>query len=155
MLEEGAVSGDDVVVGEGSTIDAGVKIWPDKEIEPGSTVHESIIWAGHYKRGLFSSYGINGLVNIELTPEYCARLGASFAALFPKGSAIAAARDGQRPSRMIKRAMIAGMMSSGASIIDLTELPIPVVQVYAREHPVAGARPIPMSPPLSRPAGIP
>jgi len=83
----------------------------------GSTVHESIIWAGHYKRGLFSSYGLVGLVNIELTPEYCARLGASFAALFPKGAAIAAARDGQRPSRMIKRAMVAGMISSGAAII--------------------------------------
>src|SRR5205823_5682681 len=37
LLEEGAVIGDDVVVGEGSTMDAGVKIWPDKEIEPGST----------------------------------------------------------------------------------------------------------------------
>jgi mannose-1-phosphate guanylyltransferase/phosphomannomutase len=154
LLEEGAVIGDDVVVGEGSTIDAGVKIWPDKEIEAGSTVHESIIWAGHYKRGLFSSYGINGLVNIELTPEYCARLGASFANLYPKGSAIGAARDGQRPSRMIKRAMIAGMMSSGASIIDLSELPIPVVQYYAREHPVAGAIHIQMSPLDSRSADI-
>src|SRR2546427_220746 len=143
-----------VWIGEGSTIDAGVKIWPDKEIEPGSTVHESIIWAGHYKRGLFSSYGINGLVNIELTPEYCARLGASFANLYPKGSAIGAARDGQRPSRMIKRAMIAGMMSSGASIIDLSELPIPVVQFYAREHPVAGAVHIQMSPLDSRSADI-
>jgi len=154
LLEEGAVIGDDVRVGEGTTIDAGVKIWPDKEIEPGSTVHESIIWAGHYKRGLFSSAGLVGLVNVELTPEYCARLGASFAALFPKGAAIGAARDGQRPSRMIKRAMIAGMMSSGASIIDLSELPIPVVQYYTREHSMAGSVHIQMSPLDSRSADI-
>jgi mannose-1-phosphate guanylyltransferase/phosphomannomutase len=154
LLEEGAVIGDEVVVGEGTTIDAGVKIWPDKEIEPGSTVHESIIWAGHYKRGLFSSYGLVGLVNIELTPEYCARLGASFAALFPKGAAIGAARDGQRPSRMIKRAMVAGMMSSGAEIIDLSELPIPVVQYYTREHPLAGSVHVQMSPLDSRSADI-
>ena len=154
LLEEGAVIGDDVVVGEGTTIDAGVKIWPDKEIEPGSTVHESIIWAGHYKRGLFSSYGLVGLVNIELTPEYCARLGASFGALFPKGAAIGAARDGQRPSRMIKRAMIAGMMSSGAEIIDLSELPIPVVQYYTRERPLTGAVHVQMSPLDSRSADI-
>jgi mannose-1-phosphate guanylyltransferase / phosphomannomutase len=154
LLEEGAVIGDDVVVGEGSTIDAGVKLWPDKQIEPGSTVHESIIWAGHYKRGLFSSYGLVGLVNIELTPEYCARLGASFAALFPKGAAMAAARDGQRPSRMIKRAMVAGMISSGASIIDLSELPIPVIQYYARDHKIAGAVHIQMSPLDSRSADI-
>src|SRR5207244_78378 len=74
--------------------------------------------------------------------------------LYPKGSAIGAARYGQRPSRMIKRAMIAGMMSSGASIIDLSELPIPVVQFYAREHPVAGAVHIQMSPLDSRSADI-
>ena len=154
LLEEGAVIGDDVVVGEGTTIDAGVKIWPDKQIEPGSTVHESIIWAGHYKRGLFSSNGLVGLINIELTPEYCARLGASFAALFPKGAAVAAARDGQRPSRMIKRAMVAGMISSGASIIDLSELPIPVVQYYALGHRIAGAIHIQMSPLDSRSADI-
>jgi mannose-1-phosphate guanylyltransferase/phosphomannomutase len=154
LLEEGAVIGDDVVVGEGTTIDAGVKIWPDKEIEPGSTVHESIIWAGHYKRGLFSSYGLSALVNIELTPEYCARLGASFAALFPKGAAIGAARDGQRPSRMIKRAMIAGMMSAGAEIIDLSELPIPVVQYYTREREIAGSVHVQMSPLDSRSADV-
>ena len=154
LLEEGAVIGDEVRVGEGSTIDAGVKIWPDKEIEPGSTVHESIIWAGHYKRGLFSSYGLTGLVNVELTPEYCARLGASFAALFPKGSSIAGARDGQRPSRMIKRAMVSGMMSAGAAIIDLSELPIPVTQYYSCKHPIAGAFHVQMSPLDSRSADI-
>src|SRR5918911_305375 len=136
LLEEGTVIGDEVAIGEGSTIDAGVKIWPDKQIEPGSTVHESIIWAGHWKRGLFTSAGLTGLVNIELTPEYCARLGAAFAALFPKGACIAAARDSQRPSRMIKRALVSGMMSAGASVMDLSELPIPVAQYYARRHQV-------------------
>lgn len=154
LLEEGAVIGDDVVVGEGSTIEAGVKIWPNKDIEPGSTVHESIIWAGHWRRGLFSSYGLVGLVNIELTPEYCARLGAAFAALFPKGSAIAAARDPHRSSRMIKRAMVSGMLSAGASIVDLSELPIPVAQYYGRRHQIAGTVHIQMSPLDSRSADI-
>ena len=154
LLEEGAVIGDQVSIGEGSTIDSGVKIWPDKEIEPGSLVHESIIWAGHWKRGLFSSYGLVGLVNIELTPEYSARLGASFAALFPKGAALAAARDSQRPSRMIKRAMVSGMVSAGASIIDLSEVPIPVAQYYARTHEIAGAVHIQMSPLDRRSADI-
>src|SRR5207302_776219 len=89
-----------------------------------------------------------------LMPEYCASRGASFANRSPRGSAIGAARDGQRPSRMIKRAMIAGMMASGASIIDLSELPIPVVQYYAREHPISGAVHIQMSPLDSRSADI-
>jgi mannose-1-phosphate guanylyltransferase/phosphomannomutase len=154
LLEEGSVIGDAVSVGEGSTIDAGVKIWPDKDIEPGSTVHESIIWAGAWKRGLFTSAGLVGLVNIELTPEYCARLGASFAALFPKGSKIAASRDVQRPSRMIKRALVAGMMSGGASIEDLSEVPIPVAQHYAHRPEIAGGVHVQMSPLDGRSADI-
>jgi mannose-1-phosphate guanylyltransferase/phosphomannomutase len=154
LLEENSVIGDEVAVGEGSIIEAGVKIWPDKEIEPGSRVHESIIWAGHWKRGLFSSYGLVGLVNIELTPEYCARLGAAFAAMFPKGAVIAAARDSQRASRMIKRALVAGMVSAGAAIHDLSEQPIPVAQYYARRHPIAGALHVQMSPLDSRSADI-
>lgn len=154
LLEENSVIGDEVVVGEGSTIDAGVKIWPDKEIEPGSRVHESIIWAGHWKRGLFSSYGLVGLVNIELTPEYCARLGAAFGAMFPKGAVMAASRDSQRASRMIKRALVAGMVSAGAVIHDLSEQAIPVAQYYARRHPLAGALHVQMSPLDSRSADI-
>src|SRR5438105_13008288 len=65
-----------------------------------------------------------------------------------------AARYDMRPSRMMERAMVAGMMSSGASIIDVSELPIPVVQFYARGHPIAGAIHIQMSPLDSRSADI-
>lgn len=154
LLEEGAVIGDDVVIGEGSTIDSGVKIWPNKEIEPGSTVHESIIWAGQWRRGLFGASGVVGLVNVELTPEYCARLGAAFAALFPKGATIAAARDAHRPSRMIKRALISGLMSAGANIIDLSAGPIPVTQYVTRHSEIDGAVHIQMSPLDARSADI-
>jgi len=40
---------------------------------------------------------------------------------------------------MIQAAMVAGMISSGAAIIDLSELPIPVIQYYARDHRIAGS----------------
>jgi mannose-1-phosphate guanylyltransferase/phosphomannomutase len=46
------------------------------------------------------------------------------------------------------------MMSAGASIIDLSELPIPVVQYYTREHSMAGSVHIQMSPLDSRSADI-
>ncbi len=154
LLEEGAVIGDDVVIGEGTTIDPGVKIWPNKEIEPGSTVHESIIWAGGWRRGLFSSAGMVGLVNVELTPEYCARLGAAFAALLPKGASIAAARDAHRPARMIKRAIVSGLISAGANIIDLSAGPIPVTQYFTRHSQVDGAVHVQMSPLDARSADI-
>src|SRR6266571_4306354 len=88
LLEEGSVIGSEVTIGSGSTVNANVRIWPNKEVEPGAVVHESIIWAGSWKRGLFSSYGLNGLINIELTPEFASRLGAAIGALTPKGTEI-------------------------------------------------------------------
>jgi len=132
LIEENAVIGDDCVIGRGSRIRAGVKIWPSKEIEPGSTVNESVIWAGEWRRGLFSSYGITGLINVELTPEFCARLGAAFGATLAKGSRIVVGQDHARSSRMIKRAIVSGLVSAGGKARDVRELPVPVTQFATR-----------------------
>ena len=132
LLEENTVIGDDCVIGRGSRIRSGVKIWPHKEVEPGSTVNESVIWAGEWRRGLFSSYGMGGLINVELTPEFCARLGAAFAATLPRNATIAVARDHARSSRMIKRALVSGLISAGARVRDLNEVPVPVTQFATR-----------------------
>jgi mannose-1-phosphate guanylyltransferase/phosphomannomutase len=132
LLEDNTVIGDDCVVGRGSRIRSGVKIWPHKEIEPGSTVNESVIWAGEWRRGLFSSYGMGGLINVELTPEFCARLGAAFAATLPRAATIAVARDHARSSRMISRALVSGLISAGAAVRDLNDLPVPLTQFATR-----------------------
>ncbi len=137
LLEEGAVIGSEVVIGSGSTVNANVRIWPNKEVEPGAVVHESIIWAGSWKRGLFSSYGLNGLINIELTPEFASRLGAAIGALTPKGTEIAFSRDYTRSARMIGRALMSGIISSGSNVIDLSVLPAPVCRYWARHNHVS------------------
>ena len=139
LIEEGAVVGDECVVGQGSRVRAGVRLWPHKEIEPGATVNESVVWAGEWRRGLFSSSGMTGLINVELTPEFCARLGAAFAATLPRGATIAVARDQARSSRMIMRAAVAGMVSAGARVRDLDQLPVPAAQYATRSgHADAG-----------------
>src|SRR6476660_4521015 len=89
LLEEGSVIGSEVVLGTGDTVNPNVRIWPNKVVEAGAVVHESIIWAGSWKRGLFSSYGLTGLTNVEFTPEFASRLGAAVGALSPKGTEIA------------------------------------------------------------------
>jgi len=132
LLEENTVVGDECVIGAGSRVAAEVKIWPHKEVQAGSTVHESIIWAGEWKRGLFASYGLSGLINVELTPEFCSRLGAAYAATLAKGATLAVTRDRSRSSRMIKRALIAGIVSAGGNVRDLSELPVPVTQFATR-----------------------
>ena len=128
LLEENSVIADECVLGRGSQIRAGVKIWPSKTVEPGSTVNESVIWAGEWRSGLFSSYGLGGLINVELTPEFCARLGAAFGATLPKGACVVVGQDHARSSRMIKRAIVSGIVSAGAKARDVRELPVPVTQ---------------------------
>ncbi len=128
LLEENSVIADECVLGRGSQIRAGVKIWPSKTVEPGSTVNESVIWAGEWRSGLFSSYGLGGLINVELTPEFCARLGAAFGATLAKGACVVVGQDHARSSRMIKRAIVSGIVSAGAKARDVRELPVPVTQ---------------------------
>ena len=137
LLEEGSVIGSEVTIGSGSTVNANVRIWPNKEVEPGAVVHESIIWAGSWKRGLFSSYGLNGLINIEITPEFASRLGAAIGALTPKGTEIAFSRDYTRSARMIGRALMSGIISSGSGVIDLSVLPAPVSRYWSRRNHIS------------------
>ena len=136
LIEEGAVIGSEVVVGSGATVHAGVRIWPNKDIEPGADVRESVIWAGSWKRGLFTAYGLTGLANIEFTPEFSARLGAAVGALYPKGSMLAISRDYTGSARMMHRALAAGLISSGSNLTDLHATPIPVARHWARRHRV-------------------
>src|SRR5207237_10588344 len=96
-----------------------VKIWPNKELETGASLNESLIWGGRAHRSLFGAYGISGLVNVDVTPDFAARVGAAYGASMPKSSAITVNRDPHRSPRMIKRAMISGLPSSGANVVDI------------------------------------
>ncbi|GIW06718.1 MAG: nucleotidyltransferase [Dehalococcoidia bacterium] len=146
MVFEGAVIGDNTVVGESAIIQPGVKIWPDKEIEAGATVSTSIIWGSQGRRNLFSRYGISGLVNIDLTPEFAAKLGAAYGATLPKGSSVIMSRDPHHTPRMIKRALIAGVPSAGVDVIDVKSVPIPVVRYITRVTDAIGGVHVRLSP---------
>ncbi|MGH7903271.1 MAG: sugar phosphate nucleotidyltransferase [Candidatus Dormibacteraceae bacterium] len=132
LLEEGSVIGSEVVVGAGSVVNANVRIWPNKEVEAGAVVRESVVWAGSWKRGLFTSYGLTGLTNVEFTPEFAARLGAAIGAIHPRGATLAVSRDTSRSARMILRALMSGITSAGADIEDLSVLSVPTARHHAR-----------------------
>lgn len=143
---EGAVIGDGTIIGEGAIIHPSVKIWPGKEVEPGATVNSSIIWGSQGRRVLFSRYGVTGVVNIDLTPEFSAKLGAAFGATLPKGAIVTINRDIHRSPRMIKRAIISGLPSSGVNVWDLGSQPVPVVRYFTRNSPAQGGVHVRLSP---------
>jgi mannose-1-phosphate guanylyltransferase / phosphomannomutase len=88
VMFEGAVIGDHSVINEAAIVQPGVKIWPNKEIETGAVITSSIIWGSQGRRSLFGRYGVTGLVNVDITPDFAARLGAAFGAVLSKGATV-------------------------------------------------------------------
>ncbi|MGH2502417.1 MAG: sugar phosphate nucleotidyltransferase, partial [Ktedonobacterales bacterium] len=96
VMFEGAVIGDHSVINENAIVQPGVKIWPNKEIETGAVITSSIIWWSAGRRALFGRYGVTGLVNVDITPYFAARLGAAYGAALPKGSVVCVNRDAHK-----------------------------------------------------------
>ncbi|MHB1356014.1 MAG: sugar phosphate nucleotidyltransferase [Anaerolineae bacterium] len=150
VVFEGGIIGDSSVIGESAVIHPGVKIWPNKEVEAGATVKTSIIWGSQGRRVLFGRYGVTGLVNVDLIPEFAARLGAAFAATLPIGSNVTINRDEHRSPRMLKRGMISGLPSAGVNVLDTRAVPIPVARYTTRTLKAAGGVHVRLSPYDSR-----
>ncbi|RLE50464.1 MAG: hypothetical protein DRJ31_01210 [Candidatus Methanomethylicota archaeon] len=129
---ENAVIGDDTVIGAGATVKPGVKIWPAKLIEAGSTVFTNVMWGLKWMRVLFSLDGITGMVNVEISPEFSSRLGAAFGSSLGKNSNIYVARDTFRSSRMVKRALVSGLLSSGVNVYNLRVMATPLLRFSIR-----------------------
>jgi mannose-1-phosphate guanylyltransferase/phosphomannomutase len=146
VLFEGVVVGDMTIVNAGAVIAPNVKIWPSKEVDEGATVNNSIIWGSQGRRVLFGRYGITGLVNIDITPEFCAKLGAAYGATLPLGSCVTMNRDAHYTPRMLKRAMIAGLPSAGVNVADLQSVPIPVARYYTHASGAVGGIHVRLSP---------
>ncbi|HLZ20780.1 MAG TPA: mannose-1-phosphate guanyltransferase [Ktedonobacterales bacterium] len=146
VMFEGAVVGDHSVIDEGAIIQPGVKIWPNKEIETGAVITSSIIWGSQGRRSLFGRYGVTGLVNVDITPDFAAKLGAAYGAVLPKGAVVCVNRDNHRTPRMVKRAIISGLPSAGVNVSDLETVPLPVARYYVRTTDAAGGVHIRLSP---------
>ncbi|HET6313094.1 MAG TPA: mannose-1-phosphate guanyltransferase, partial [Chloroflexia bacterium] len=146
MIFEGAVIGDGTIIGTGAVIHPNVKIWPSKEVESGATVTTSLIWGAQSRRNLFGRWGVTGLVNVDLTPEFAAKLGAAYGGMLAKGTTVTVNRDSHYTPRMIKRALIAGLPSAGINVLDLRNVPIPVARHYTRTISAAGGVHVRLSP---------
>jgi len=125
-LEEGVAVGEECNIGKDVNIKPYVKIWPNKVIEEGATVSRSMVWRERWSRGIFGPYGVTGLCNVEVTPEFAAALGAAYGSVLGKGTCITTSRDSHKSSRMIYRALLSGVLSAGVGVSDLEMVPIPV-----------------------------
>ncbi|HVZ79555.1 MAG TPA: mannose-1-phosphate guanyltransferase [bacterium] len=125
---EGAIISDNCSIGKEAVIKAGVKVWPNKVVEDGAQLSTSLIWGDKWSRSIFGQHGVTGMAGIDITPEFASKLGAAYGASLPKGSTVVTARDIHKTSRMINRALISGILSSGVNVHDLQDMPISVAR---------------------------
>ncbi|MCL6107005.1 MAG: sugar phosphate nucleotidyltransferase [Actinobacteria bacterium] len=125
-IHANAAIGDECSIGEHSMIASNVKIYPFKVIEAGAHVFSSIIWEWRALSMLFGRDGVSGLVNVDITTELALKLGMAYGTTLDKGAQVTCSRDEHPASRMIKRAIIAGLMSTGVNVRDLRVTPAAV-----------------------------
>ena len=145
-VQEGAVVGDRCHIEANSTIRPLIKLWPDKIIEAGSVVTMSLIWGSKWQGALFRNLGVSGIANVEMTPDFACKLGASYGAFLKKGATVITSRDSTLVCRMLKRGLIAGLVSVGVNVLDNEGMPLPVTRHTIRSSNAAGGVHIRLAP---------
>ncbi|MBD0303115.1 MAG: mannose-1-phosphate guanyltransferase, partial [Tolypothrix sp. T3-bin4] len=135
---EAAVVGSLSSVGEEAQISPGVRVWPSKKIESGAVLNINLIWGNTAQRNLFGQRGVQGLANIDITPEFAVKLGAAYGSTLKPGSKVTVSRDQRNISRMVTRSLIAGLMSVGIDIQNLDATAIPMARTVIPTMSVAG-----------------
>jgi mannose-1-phosphate guanylyltransferase/phosphomannomutase len=127
-VHEGVAIGDQVTIGPEASLFPGVRVYPFKEIETGAQIHESVVWETRASRTPFGLDGATGLVNVDLTPETAVRLAAALGTALRRGDRVVASRASADACRMIQRAIIAGLTSTGVHVADLRISPAAVTR---------------------------
>jgi mannose-1-phosphate guanylyltransferase / phosphomannomutase len=125
-LHEGVAVGDSSTIGPQSVVMPGIRIYPFKEVESGAVVDRHLIWESRLSSRLFGANGISGLINVDLTPETALRLGIALGTALERGARVVTSRAASPSCRLIRRALIAGVNSTGVHAADLQVLPAAV-----------------------------
>ncbi|MDP2207936.1 MAG: sugar phosphate nucleotidyltransferase [Bacteroidota bacterium] len=133
-IQDGVIVGDNVfisdkcIIGNNAKLIANIKLWPEKIVEDSAVVNRSLVLEDRWLKELFTDARVTGLSNLEMNPEFGARLGAALGTYLGVGKIVATSRDSDNVSRMLNRAMICGLLSAGVSVNDLRAMPIPLVR---------------------------
>lgn len=130
--------GDDCQIGKNVFISSSIKIWNKKKIEPNTKVTKSLIYEDTFFNELFTDSRITGLSNLQVNPEFGAKLGTVYGAFIGEGKKILLARDIDDVSNLIKRSISSGMLSSGIEVNDLQVIPVPILRQELKNGNGAG-----------------
>jgi mannose-1-phosphate guanylyltransferase/phosphomannomutase len=128
VIAENVFIGDACWIGRKAQLASNIKLWPEKVVEEGAILTRSLVWEDKWLRELFADSRVTGLSNIEMNPEFGAKLGAAYGAFLGEGKNVVTCRDSDNVSRMMNRALICGLISAGVNAYDLRAMSIPLLR---------------------------
>lgn len=135
---ENSVVGEGTILLKGAVVKPDIKIWPHKRIEENTVVSQNLVWGSKASKTLFGLRDISGQINIELTPEFCARLGSAFASSLKGEPSIVISSDPSNGAQLIQQALLAGVSSTGVQGINLKGAFLPMTRFAVRYFKAAG-----------------
>ncbi len=135
---EESVIGDDTVIKERVVVKPNIKVWPSKTIESDNELSVNLVWGTKHTKTLFGAKGIVGEINVDITPEFASRLGASYGAMFSQNAKIAISSGDTGEANMLKSAFVAGLLSSGVYVYDFGQQLLPITRAAIRFYQLEG-----------------
>lgn len=130
--------GDDCEIGKHAFISSSIKIWNKKKVNAHARVTKSLIYEDTFFNELFTDSRISGLSNLQINPEFSAKLGSVYGAYIGKNKSVIVGRDIDDISNMIKRSITSGILSAGVNVSDLQVIPIPMMRQELKNGNAAG-----------------
>ncbi|MBX9927654.1 MAG: phosphomannomutase/phosphoglucomutase [Gemmatimonadaceae bacterium] len=91
--------------------------------------------------GIFRQYDIRGVVGEDLTTEAAEGIGRAYAALLHErgiAGAVAVGRDNRPSGAALRDALVRGLTESGVDVVDVGEVPTPLLYWTLHHEPVVG-----------------
>jgi phosphoglucosamine mutase len=82
---------------------------------------------------LFGTSGIRGIVDQELSPDFCRQVALAIGTTLPQYSTVCIATDTRISRELIKEAVTSGLLSCSINVVDLGILPTPALALLTRE----------------------
>jgi phosphoglucosamine mutase len=86
-----------------------------------------------HTRRIFGTSGIRGIVNQDLSPDFCRRVALAIGSTLPPASTVCIATDTRTSRDIIKEAVNSSLLSCGINVVDLGILPTPALALLTRE----------------------
>jgi phosphoglucosamine mutase len=86
-----------------------------------------------HRRRLFGTSGVRGVVNQDLSPDFCRQVALAIGTTLPPASTVCIATDTRMSRELIKETVTSGLLSCSIKVVDLGILPTPALALLTRE----------------------